>query len=120
MSLPRTNLTSSENLAWVKSAAADTSFVASAAVLMDEAASVEVIYADLDAADAYVKLQGGNSGDYTRARDLRDYVTTMTTANSSILFNVSDVSFNYIYLVYDAGSNSKGTITAHLSRKQKS
>jgi len=113
------NLTS-QGEPWVNGVDAATSFVASTAVLMDEAAGVEIIYSGLDAADAYVKLQGGNSADITRARDLTDFVTTMTTANSSILFNVSKIGFNYMYLVYDAGTNSKGTITAHLSRKQKS
>ena len=120
MSLPRTNLTTSESTAWVKSAPADTSFVTAVPVLMDGKAAVEVVYAGLDAADAYVRIKASNSGDSTRARDLTTLAQTMTTANSSILFNVFDIGYSYLHLEYDAGSNTDGTITAHLSRKQTS
>ena len=120
MSLPRMNLTASENVAWVSSAQADTSFVTGVPVLMDDRAAIEIVYTGLDAADAWVKLQASNSGDATRARDLASDVITMTTANSSILFNVYQVGYGYIHLVYDAGSNTKGSVTARLTRKQKS
>ena len=120
MSLPRTNLTNSTYTPWVNEADAAVSFVTAIPVLHDSAASVEVIYSGLDDVDGTVKLTGSNSGDYTRSRDLTYDVVTMTTANSSILFNVNQIGYGYIHLIYDAGGNTAGTITAHLVRKQTS
>jgi len=120
MSLPRTNLTSSESSAWVDAADAAVSFVTAVPVMMDGSASVEVVYTGLDAADGWVRLQASNSGDQTRARDLTISAATMTTANSSILFNINEIGYSYLHLVYDAGSNSAGSITARLTRKQTS
>jgi len=112
--------TTGEGSKWVDSAPADTSFVTGVPVLMDEVAAVEVVYTGLDKADATVRMKAGNSNDATRARCLTVDPQTMTTANSSILFNISQMGYNYLYLEYDAGSNSAGAINAYLSRKQKS
>ena len=120
MSLPRANLTSSESSAWISAADAAVSFVTAVPVMMDGSASVEVVYTGLDAADGYIRLQASNSGDQTRARDLTISPSTLTTANSSILFNIEKIGYGYIHMVYDAGSNSTGSITARLTRKQTS
>ena len=118
MSLPRTNLTSTENQPWVNSVSAAASFVTAAPVLMDGSAAIEIVYSGVDGVDGWLRLQGSNSGDQTKAKDLTLAATTMTTAASSILFNVSQIGYGYIHLVYDAGSNTTGTITARLTRKQ--
>ena len=119
MSLPRTN-NQSQSPAWVNSAPADTSFVTGIAVLHEDRAAVEVIYTGLDAADATIRLKASNSNDINRARNLTDDVCTMTTANSSILFNIKEMGFTFLHAEYDAGSNTAGAVTVHLSRKQKS
>ncbi len=116
MSLPRSN----EVTPWVNAAAADTSFVTGVPVLMDERAAIEVVYTGLDAADAYIQLKGSVSGEIAKARNLTDYASTLTTANSSILFNVGDIGYSWLHVVYDAGANTAGSITIDLTRKQKS
>ena len=119
MSLPRANKTGQGSL-WVDSAPADTSFVTAAPLLMDGRAAVEVVYSGLDAADAYVRLWGSNSGDFTKARCLTDEAATLTTANSAILFNIFEIGYSYLHLEYDAGANTTGSIDADLARKQTS
>ena len=119
MSIPRFNRTGQGNL-WVDSAPADTSFTTGIDVMIDGRAAVEVVYTGLDAADGYVRLLGSNSGDVLKARCLTGEPTTLTTANSSILFNVFEIGYNYLHLQYDAGANTAGSIDATLSRKQTS
>ena len=119
MSIPRMNQASQGSI-WVDSAPAATSFTTAIAVLHDQRAGIEVIYSGLDAADAYVRLHASNSGDATRARRLTELPATLTTANSSVLFNVTEMGYNFIHLEYDAGANTAGAVDVYLSRKQTS
>ena len=119
MSLPRINR-QDEGTPWVNSAPADTSFVTGVPVLMDTKASVEVIYSGLDAADATVWMKASNQNNSAAPRCLTPNPSTLTTANSSVLFNISQMGYSYLYLDYDAGSNTDGAITARLVRKETS
>ena len=119
MSIPRFNKTGEGNL-WVNSAPADASFTTGIELLHDSNAAVEVVYTGLDAADATVRLKASNSNDVDRARNLTAAPSTLTTANSSYLFNIEEANYGYLHLVYDSGSNSAGSVYAYVVRKQRS
>lgn len=119
MSLPRFNQ-SGQVSAWTSSAPADTSFVTAIPVINDANAAIEVVYKGLDAADAYMRLRASNSGDYLSATPLSETACTFTTAAGFSLFNVKDIGYAYIHAEYDAGSNTDGTVTLYVTRKQQS
>jgi hypothetical protein len=109
--IPRPNV-------WVQSAAAASSFTTMVPVLNDYSASVQVVYKGLDAVDGCIRLKGSNDEVVANAQNLTDDPSTMTTATSSILFNIDRMGFGYLLAEYDAGSNSTGTVSLFLVRKQ--
>ena len=116
MSLPRSN----EQTPWVDSAPADTSFVTGIPVLMDGSAAIEVVYSGIDATNGNIRLKGSVSGEIAKARNLTDYASTFTATAAAFLFNVSDIGYSWIHVVYVAGSNTAGSVTVDLTRKQTS
>ena len=116
MAIPRAN-SQAEGTPWVNSAPADTTFSVDVPVMIDGMASVEVVYSGLDAADGSIRLKASNSRNSSTARNLTTDAYTLTTANSSIFFNIYGIGYNYLHAMYDPGSNSTGGITLYLARK---
>ena len=111
MSLPR-------NITWVQSATAAASFTTSIAVEMDYSGSVQLVYKGLDATDATFRLQANNDEVITNSSNLTNTASTLTTAASSVLYNIDKIGFKFLVCEYDAGSNSAGTVSIFRVRKQ--
>lgn len=79
---------------------------------LNQAASMQIIWAGLDDVDAVIKLRGSKNG-----TDWSDLVyagvgsKTLDSPADSQLFEIPKVSYEFINIAYDKGSNTTGTIT---------
>lgn len=79
--------------------------------------AVQVVWAGVDTNVGTFRLQCSVNG--TDFSNLTTIATTMTTASSSQVFNITDAGYDVIRCVYAAVSNTVGTVDVFINRKSR-
>jgi hypothetical protein len=87
-------------------------------MLMDRGAFVHVVYSGLDKTDGTFRLKAGADNNQANARNLTSQAVTMADVSSSFAFNIKNSGYHYLYAHYDNGTNTTGSVSVYLTRKQ--
>jgi hypothetical protein len=75
----------------------------------------QVSWASHNLGNAYAKLQ--TTVDGTNYQDISGTVQTFTSGSSSIVYRLTDIGEPTVRFVYDAGTNTAGTVSVWLTQK---
>ncbi len=99
----------------VSAAGAATSFTTDITINNFDNGSVQVVWAGIDGVASTFKLQGSING--TDFSDVSAGATTMNTAASSVLYDITHAGYQWLRCVYVAATSTTGTINVWVEKK---
>ena len=108
MAVPRYDLV-------VQSVAAGATYTTSFEVLNYNQCAVQVVWSGLDTAVGTVRLKASNDG--TNWENLTTFPYTMASATDNHIYNMYSIGYAFMQVVYNAVSNTTGTIAIKTVRK---
>lgn len=102
---------------------AATSFTAQFATLNHQLGSIHVIYSSMSTETGTIQVRGTNdvtartSPSTAKWSSLTPTVTTLVSSCDNRLFNIPNIGYSFMQLIYAANSNTSGTINAYVVLK---
>ena len=107
----------------VSSQAAGATFTAQFATLNYQLGAIQVIYSSMSTETGTIQVRGSNdilartSPSTAKWSSLQPTVTTLVSSCDNRLFNIPDIGYSFLQLIYTPNSNTSGTFSSYVVLK---